>query len=250
MEKSGSDQHFMTDEKIIKEILKSAGIKRGDVVLEIGAGTGNLTKHLAGTGAYIYAVEIDTELCRELRKRFKGVRNVRVIEEEGLKYIDKGRRFDVLVSNLPYSICEPLLRRLSRTEFRKAILTVPKLFYLRLSATEGNLYSRMSFVFSRVFRIEKLMDVPREAFEPRPRTDSVVIGIERRRGGIQDFLIRERMLVKNAAREALCRHSGMTKREARSVVLRLPGEILEKRVGELRVEELEMVEMELFGKKG
>ena len=77
------DQHLMVDIRILEKIAKSAGIKKSDRILEIGAGTGNLTAVLAASGAKITAVELDHEMISVLRKRFSAHKNVKIVEGNG-----------------------------------------------------------------------------------------------------------------------------------------------------------------------
>src|SRR3972149_1165272 len=98
-------QHFLTDKNIIRKIVRAAGIEKGDLVLEIGPGTGALTERLIEAGANVLAIEVDRELIEELKGKF--TEGFEVINADALKlsYVDLSRqrngRFK-LVANLPY----------------------------------------------------------------------------------------------------------------------------------------------------
>jgi 16S rRNA (adenine1518-N6/adenine1519-N6)-dimethyltransferase len=63
-------QNFLTDDRILADIVRAAKLKKSDLVMEVGPGTGNLTRHLVGTGAQITAVEKDDTLYLRLKDEF------------------------------------------------------------------------------------------------------------------------------------------------------------------------------------
>ena len=65
-------QHILKNPLLVDTIVQKSGIKTTDVILEIGPGTGNLTKKLLEAGKKVIAVEIDPRLVLELNKRFQG----------------------------------------------------------------------------------------------------------------------------------------------------------------------------------
>ena len=104
------DQAFMVDPKAIKWIVEQASLKKTDTVLEIGAGTGNLTRVIAKSGARVIAVEKDITLEKELRKKLGRFPSVEIVIGNALRLLDSwGIRFDKVVSNIPYAISEPLI---------------------------------------------------------------------------------------------------------------------------------------------
>ncbi|MBU0530675.1 MAG: methyltransferase, partial [Nanoarchaeota archaeon] len=120
------DQSFMIDERMIKRIVSKACIKPGETVLEIGAGIGFLSIELVRTGGKVTSVELDERLRPILKEELKGT-GIKIVCGNALEYI-KGKGFDKIVSNTPYSICEPLVQRLTKTKFKEAFLSVPKRF--------------------------------------------------------------------------------------------------------------------------
>jgi 16S rRNA (adenine1518-N6/adenine1519-N6)-dimethyltransferase len=238
------DQHMMVASDVIRRIVELAGIRPGETVLEIGAGSGNLTRALAakaGKKGKVIAVEIDKKYAAELKK----IRNVKVITGNALKEID-GLEFDRLVANIPYAICEPLIGMLAEKEFKLAILTVPKGFAGIVTAKKGSkAYSKTSIMTRVFFDIEVVLDVPREAFEPAPKTDSVVIRVLPRAGNDmqKELLKRMELKVKNAIMRALFVARKSTKNQARKDIktLKLNNNLLEKRLLDADSEELDIV---------
>jgi 16S rRNA (adenine1518-N6/adenine1519-N6)-dimethyltransferase len=240
------DQAFMVDPKAPEWITGQAGLKKTDTVLEIGAGTGNLTLNLAKSGARIVAVESDSSLEPALRKRLKAYRNAEVVIGNGLKVLDSGTvRFNKLVSNIPYAISEPLIRRLIFHDFDLAVLTLPKAFAHRLIAAEWeNEYSMVSFVFQRFYVVQACMDLQKDSFDPVPRTNSVAIRFDSKPKDsvFCQMLLRPRMVSRNALREALCSAKGYTKNQARDAVIRLGiKRLLDRKVSELGIDDMKRI---------
>jgi 16S rRNA (adenine1518-N6/adenine1519-N6)-dimethyltransferase len=240
------DQAFMVDRKALKWIVEQAGLKKTDTVLEIGAGTGNLTRELARSGARVIAVEKDIALEEELRRRLARLSNVEVVIGDALRLLDlREFRFDKLVSNIPYAISEALIQRLVFHEFELGVLTLPKSFASRLVAAQWEKqYSRLSFIFQCFFMVRDCLDLQRDAFRPVPKTNSVALSFisKPRNSLVCQIFLRPEMKAGNAFREALCSSMGMTKNQARLTINRLkPIGILDKKVSELSLDEVKQM---------
>ena len=83
--KKGLGQNFLIDEAALARIAHAAGVTSADTVLEIGAGVGNLTRHLAASGAQVVAVEIDERLLTLLEETVGDLGNVQVVPGDILK---------------------------------------------------------------------------------------------------------------------------------------------------------------------
>ncbi len=223
-----ADQHFMADAKMLKKIVSAAKIKPEDIILEIGAGVGNLTKLLA-KAKKVYAIEKDAALSEALKEETRELQNVEIIIADALKA--DFPQFDKLVSNLPYQICEALLQRLVFMEFSLAVLCVPEKFAERIMAKNGEKnFSILSIKAQAFFDIELIADVPKECFEPVPRVDSKVVRITKKKKlkfcdyALQEFLRESDKITKNALRESLIfasNHAGkdiLTKRSAKEAI--------------------------------
>jgi 16S rRNA A1518/A1519 N6-dimethyltransferase RsmA/KsgA/DIM1 with predicted DNA glycosylase/AP lyase activity len=237
------DQAFMVNPKAVRWIVEHANLRKTDTVLEIGAGTGNLTRALAASGARIIAVEKDISLEKELRKNLREFPAVEIVIGNALNLLDaRGFRFDKLVSNIPYAISEPLMQRLIFHDFEMAVLTLPKSFAGRLIAAEWEgEYSRLSFVFQRFFIVQVCLDLQRDSFSPMPKTHSVVLKfVSKPKNSVTcQMLLRPDMAAKNALREALCSARGYTKNRARQTIKSLDfNNLMEKRVSELGAEDI------------
>jgi len=181
-------QHFLKDKGIIREIIHRARFEQSDEALEIGAGLGALTLPLAGSVHLILAVEKDPRLTDMLRKRLshEGIHNVILMNEDILR-VDFNRLLHMtakkikVVGNLPYNISSPLLEKLveNRNLVSRAILMFQFELARRLIASPGNKeYGAMTVLIQYHARLSPLLQVPKEAFYPRPKVDSMVLELD------------------------------------------------------------------------
>lgn len=257
------NQHIMVDANLLKKIVAYADIKANELVLEIGAGPGNLTELLAQKAKEVFAFEIDSKFKPQLAKLEKKHKNLHIIFADALKATFPSK-FDKIVSNIPYNIAEPLLMKLiaCNCRFKLAVLTVGESFASLLTKrdTSGNVRcplnsqrvqdnaSRVSIIAPAYFDVEIKETVPKEAFEPQPNTKSAVIILkpkakETLRDSPELFLTRELWQQRtkktvNAIREAIINlytlqnNKRMTKNQAREVLekLNISTKIAEKTV--------------------
>lgn len=151
-----------------------AEVGKKDVVLEIGAGIGNLTEYLLDRADLVIAIEKDPLLMKILRERFFYKDNLVPVEGDALKV--ELPPFDKVVSSIPYSISSPITFRLLRRSFEKAILTYQREFAERLVAQPGTRsYSRVSVATSYYAEARILELLPRSVFYPRPEVTSAIV---------------------------------------------------------------------------
>ncbi|KAH9627412.1 hypothetical protein KSS87_012062 [Heliosperma pusillum] len=194
-------QHILKNPMLVESIVQKAGIKPTDVILEIGPGTGNLTKKLLESGKKVIAVELDSRMVLELQRRFQGTplsnrlqfadqlfrhghHDLQVIQGDVLKC--DLPYFDICVANIPYQISSPLVFKLldvnQRQNFRCAIIMFQREFAMRLVAQPGDkLYCRLSVNTQLLARVNHLLKVGKNNFRPPPKVDSSVVRIEPRR---------------------------------------------------------------------
>ena len=173
-------QSFLMSESVAQREVSEAGIGDGDMVLEIGPGTGILTAFLCETGAQVTAIELERGLAEHLRNTLcTRHSNLTIIQGDALEI--ELPPFDRIVSNVPYSISTPLLFRIMDHRFRAAVLLLQEEFALRLGAPPGlREYSRLSVMVQFRYDVEELFRVPRNCFHPRPDVDSLAVRLEPR----------------------------------------------------------------------
>ncbi len=238
------DQNFMIDPKIIRRIVDAARIRRDEIVLEVGPGKGALTRELAKRAKEVIAVELDPELARTLR-----IPKTTVICGNVLEEIPK-ISFDKIISNIPYSISEPLVWKLIMKDFALGILTVPKGFAHILRARDGDpKFSRLSLVVQLFYDVNMLFDVPKTSFDPAPKVNSVVTCLSpKERTVIQAVIRQQKRKLKNALLDALCGHEKMTKSQSRKAIKSFKlNNLLEKKVREMSLTDLQKMVIKVNG---
>jgi 16S rRNA (adenine1518-N6/adenine1519-N6)-dimethyltransferase len=234
-----------------------AEIGPDDVVLEIGTGTGNLTRLLARRAARVYTIEKDRRLL-EIARRNVTAGDVRFIHGDARKV--ELPEFTKVVANIPYQISSEITFRLLERSFRLGILMYQLEFARRMVARPGTRdYGRLSVgVFCKA-DAEILERVPPEAFFPRPAVWSAVVRLCPRPlpfeirnweafSRVVDCLFQHRLQkVRNALVHSAGRLLPGGKEEMRRLVAHLPPELLEKRVFRVTPEEFEEIARRLPG---
>jgi 16S rRNA (adenine1518-N6/adenine1519-N6)-dimethyltransferase len=163
-------QHFLVDDLIIERILSYADIQPTETILEIGGGTGNLTRKLARKCRKLSVIEADWRLVERLRT----IPGVEVLHGDALRL--EFPPFDKTVSNLPYQISSQVTFKLLEHPFVCGVLMYQKEFAERMVAVPGTKnYSRLTVCLSYKSQVEVLEHVPSTAFIPRPRVDSAIV---------------------------------------------------------------------------
>ena len=145
-----------------------AGVRPGELVLDIGAGEGALTAHLVRAGARVVAVELHPRRAGALRERFPGIT---VVHADAASMRLPSRPFRV-VANPPYGISSSLLRTLLAPESR---LVAADLVLQRA------VVRKYASGAARRFSLTVGLTLPRRAFLPPPHVDSAVLVVRRRR---------------------------------------------------------------------
>jgi 16S rRNA (adenine1518-N6/adenine1519-N6)-dimethyltransferase len=181
-------QNFLADPHMTDLIVKRAGLKPDDIVLEIGAGTGALTIPIARSVQRVVAVERDKRMVGLLRNELlaASVDNVIITQENILSFDFETLartcpRPIVVMGNLPYNISSQILIRL--IQYREVISTAVLMFQKeladRIMAPPGNkVYGRLSVVVQYCARVDPLITVGASSFYPRPKVDSEVLRVE------------------------------------------------------------------------
>ena len=179
-------QHFLTNEGTKHRIVNYADIINKNIILEIGAGTGDLTSIIKEKAMKVIAVEKDKELVKILKRRFSNESKVEVIEGDILK-IDLPQ-YDKIVSTPPYNISSKLIFLLLVRECERIVITLQKEFAERLVARPGSRnYGRITVMTGCKAKVDLLEYIPKSDFYPQPKVDSAIVSIFPRK--ITDDLI-------------------------------------------------------------
>ncbi|AEH51314.1 16S rRNA (adenine(1518)-N(6)/adenine(1519)-N(6))-dimethyltransferase RsmA [Pseudothermotoga thermarum] len=180
-------QHFLKDEKLGKKFIELLKLKPGQSVVEIGPGTGALTKLLIEEGCRVLAFEIDEELAEKLQSSLKSeLLEVRVkdflrVEKEEINGIN------LCVGSIPYQNSLEIVLKICLLGFEKAALIVQKEFAQKLMALPGDRrYTFVSALVQSIYAVKVVFDIPRWAFSPPPKVTSSALIMEKIRQ-IQDL---------------------------------------------------------------
>ncbi len=175
-----ADQHTLIDESVIKQIVDKADIKSSDIVLEIGAGSGNVTAELAKCCKKLFILEKDQDLLEILADRFENNGNVRILAGDVLQI--ELPNFNKIVSNMPYSILQQFFMRLikeRKQNFEQAVMIVPYGFAKKMTATpDSNDFGMVSALFMAFYDVDMFAQIEKSSFDPQPRVTSVCVSIK------------------------------------------------------------------------
>ncbi|MFW5720197.1 MAG: 16S rRNA (adenine(1518)-N(6)/adenine(1519)-N(6))-dimethyltransferase RsmA [Candidatus Dojkabacteria bacterium] len=171
-------QNFLTSQRVISKEINALNMSRSDTILEIGPGTGNLTKALCSVTNHVILIEKDKRFKRSLFEIAKNSANtcrIKVIwgdatDPETLQQI----RFTRVIGNLPYNLTLPIIFTLLETQtFHTGVFIIQKELAERLTARPGQSgYGRISVYVQSFANIKVLETVKPGAFNPQPAVDS------------------------------------------------------------------------------
>ncbi len=185
-------QHWLKSKQTLQEIVDAATLTSTDEILEIGAGTGILTRQLLTNVKTVVAVERDRALLESLTQTFQNQTNLILLEGDFLKLdlADALKPFqqvtfpNKVVANIPYKITGPILDKLLGSiahpyqQYDKIILLVQKEIAQRLCAKPGSkTFGALSVRMQYLADCELVSTVPAKAFSPPPKVDSAVISL-------------------------------------------------------------------------
>lgn len=212
-------QNFLHDGNHMRRIMDAADLQAGDVVLEVGPGTGALTERLLEDGAQVVAVEIDTDLEPVLNYRMAGLsdgmgeRFTLVIGDilagkhtinpaviEAVNRIDAqpmraeartpvGAAGFKLIANLPYNVASPLLANLvvDHPAMSDAVVMIQKEVADRLASPPGNkLYGPLGILIQALCEVRTVGTLAPGCFWPAPKVASAVVHLKRRATPLTD----------------------------------------------------------------
>ncbi len=203
-------QNFLIDQNLLLYIPDIADLKEDDVVLEIGTGTGGLTRLLAAGSRHVFTVEVDKKLFELSSDILKLYQNITLINADILKtkhvlnpdilslllnYLREHNQSHIkVVSNLPYNISTPVIINLleGNLPIELMVLMLQKEIAERMTAIPGTReYGILSVITQLFSEVEVVKILPPEVFWPRPEVHSALVKIvvhkEKYAGKISDY---------------------------------------------------------------
>ena len=219
------DQHFMIDHDMLKLIYEKANIQEGESILEIGGGAGALTDYLICGNNLVTVIEKDPYYAKFLREKYKNTPNVIVIEGDALDY--DYSNYDRIVANLPYTITEPFLKKMSITGALDYNPTIPKGSNLKsitlvlsqnstrkmvapVQITEGKSrhfnqeFGLMSVICKAFCDVDIVTAIPSSSFFPEPAVTSFVVNLLPKKAKTPvERILRELLIDKKGTRASI-----------------------------------------------
>ena len=175
-------QNWLVDHNVLNRIIDSVNPTENDLIIEIGSGSGTLTKELQTFNSKILAYEIDLDTKVYLDKLNND--KITIIYDDFLKRDIKKDLEDYnydnlyIIANLPYYITTPIIEKIIKEKLKptEMVLMVQKEVAARLSAKPKTKdYGFITVYLNYYFNINKLFDVSKNAFKPVPNVDSAII---------------------------------------------------------------------------
>ncbi len=177
-------QNLLVDKMYLGKIVQAGGIGPDEPVLEVGAGLGVLTEALAGKGAKVWALEVDSGFYAVLKAKFAGSDQVTLIHADALKFDFRALAQQIgklrVVANLPYNISSRLVFMFheNRDIFSSLHILLQKEVAERLVAEPGTKdYGVLTVLLGMSAKVEVLFDIPPKAFFPAPEIVSSLVGV-------------------------------------------------------------------------
>lgn len=215
-------QHYLVDADVVGRLASLADIRSGERVLEIGTGKGVLTEELCRVSSQFDGYEVDEENYRQ---------TLGVVGNSGARIhladvFEERPKFDVLVSSLPYSRSASFIEWISQLRYDRAVVLLQDDFVKKILSPPGSRdYRAVSVIAQASSEISVLDRVPRSAFSPEPKVNSVIVGMKPTRvlsalqvTGIKRlFALRRREVAAAAAKVGGRRSGGWSHRRVNSL---------------------------------
>ena len=232
------DQHFLVSETVINKFIEISNLTKNDICLEIGPGKGILTKIIAPKVKKLTVIEKD----ERLEEYLKEIPNINIIIGDAIK--EPWPKANKIITSIPYSIIEPFIKKLTKENFDELIMMMGKNYCMNAIDKKITYLSLMTNAF---FNIEKIIDVPKEAFNPSPRVTSCLVRLTPKKELTKTEEIFQNMYklahkkCKNAIIESLIIRDNLTQKEAKEIVnsLNIDENILNKPFFLIKNEELD-----------
>jgi 16S rRNA (adenine1518-N6/adenine1519-N6)-dimethyltransferase len=183
MLKKSLSQNLIKDKNILSKMVRLAGIEADDIVVEIGAGQGDLTRCLAEAAGNVYGVELDRTFAEPLNTLERSHKNLTVIFGNFLTIplaSFKGERPIKVMGNIPYKITGAILSKLidEREDIASAHITVQKEIGERMvSRPYTRAYGGLSVICQLLAEVKILFTIKARSFVPPPKVDSVFLSL-------------------------------------------------------------------------
>lgn len=178
------DQNFIVDDKTILNVVEFLDLQKTDIVLEVGPGTGFLTKHLLEKAKAVIAIEKDKKMFEIMQQEFQEEiksKKLVLINEDFLKVNLSDYKFNKIATFLPYSISLLFTEKILDSNCQ-IVEVVQREFAEKLTSIPGFInYNAISVLCQSYFNVELKRNVSKKCFFPVPACDSSIVILKPRK---------------------------------------------------------------------
>ena len=244
-------QNFIIDENIINNIITKSEIDNDTLVIEIGPGAGSLTYKISKCAKNVLCYEIDTTLKEILSDNLSSCNNVEIIFKDFLNVnvLDDIKKYNYkklyVVANLPYYITTPIITKFieDKIPVDKIVVMVQKEVGERFKAKPNSKeYNSLSIYLNYYFNVEKLLDISRNVFIPKPNVDSIVVEFTKKK---DKYNVKNEELFFNLVRDSFTQKRKTLKNNLKKYNLETIEKVLKKYNFDLTIR-AEQIPIEVF----
>ncbi len=188
-------QNFLKNKKIIKKIIKYIKPKKKELFIEIGCGTGQLTKEILKYNRNIIAIEIDKDIIKKINNNIINkikLLNINILYLNLKKYFKKFKKKIRIFGNIPYNISRKLI-----IKFIKNIKYIKNIFILvqkefaqcLISKKNTKKYCKISILIQTYYKIKIIYQINKKNFFPKPKVNSTLIMLKPKKKNKVNFII-------------------------------------------------------------
>ncbi|MDC3207091.1 16S rRNA (adenine(1518)-N(6)/adenine(1519)-N(6))-dimethyltransferase RsmA [Pelagibacteraceae bacterium] len=174
--KKSLSQNFLFDKNIANKIINLVEIENR-IILEIGPGLGFMTDFiLKKNPKYLYVIEKDNNLAKELKNKYKKNNRIKIIEKDILKFDLSNFKNLIIISNLPYNISTKIILYLFKynKNINQMIFMIQKEVAIKFDYMLPNM-NKYKFLTKITSSFERCFDVSSKVFQPKPKVTSSVV---------------------------------------------------------------------------
>lgn len=191
----GYSQHFLRGRSLIAELIGHSNIKRGDLVLDIGAGSGAISSVLSYRGCQVIAIEHEPSALVKLRQNLMNDHNIQIIDAD-IQHFDLPKEDYKVFSNIPFSLSSYLVRRLAFSPYPPSAiyLIVQRQFANKLIIDRASFHGALGVALSPWWQVKIRRHLHKYDFTPPPAVPTVLVELKPRPSSLLPLEHREKFL--------------------------------------------------------
>ncbi len=189
MRKLKHSQNFINNQRLIRKLVEKAKINKNDVVIDLGAGTGNITRVLASKCKKVIAIEKDKQLFKSLRHNLSGYKNVKFVNTDIIQYTFPQKQAFKIFANIPFNYTADIIEKilnLSNLPTDSFLFMQKESAYTYLGQPVQTKESLKSLRVKVLFDLKIISRFYKKDFVPRPKVDIVLVNFKTKKQPLVD----------------------------------------------------------------